>query len=250
MESGDKGRFPDLLLAVAALDDAWGLILFSLGLALVAAMAGIDGQSSPLQRALRDIGGAAILGLLIGLPVAYVTGRIRQGQPMLAEALGPVFICGGLAVWLEVSFLIASMVTDAVVANLATHHESPFHAIENIEWPFMAAFFVLPCATLELGSPMDIGLIGSVRAVCRITGKILAAGLGGRCSRAPGVTCRWSVVAMLPQADAAMGMALVASNLLPEYRQMHLSVVISTTVFFEHVGPALIRLALRRASST
>jgi hypothetical protein len=29
-----------------------------------------------------------------------------------------------------------------------------------------------------------------------------------------------------------------------------LSVVISTTVFFEHVGPALIRLALRRASST
>jgi hypothetical protein len=91
MESGYTGRFADLLLAVVALDDAWGLIIFSMGLALVAALAGVDGHSSPLLMALRDIGGAALLGLLIGLPAAYMTGRIRPGQPMLTEALGLVF---------------------------------------------------------------------------------------------------------------------------------------------------------------
>ena len=248
MESGYKGRFTNLLLTVVALDDAWGLIIFSLGLALVAALVGVGDHSSPLLMALKDIGGAAILGLLIGLPASYLTGRIRQGQPMLTEALGLVFICGGLAIWLDVSFLIASMVMGAVVANLATHHEYPFHAIEDIEWPFMVIFFVLAGASLEFSALKDISLIGSVYVACRITGKVLGAWLGGRCSGARRVTCRWIGVAMLPQAGVAMGMALVATNLLPEYRQVVLSVVISSTVFFELIGPPFTRLALRRTN--
>ena len=250
LESGCKGRFANLLLAVVALDDSWGLIIFSLGLALVAALVGVDGHASPLLMALKDIGGAAILGLLIGLPAAYITGRIRQGQPMLVEALGLVFVCGGLAVWLDVSFLIASMVMGTVVANLATHHEYPFHAIEDIEWPFMVIFFVLAGALLEFSTLKDIGLIGSVYVVCRIAGKVLGAGLGSRFSRSNGASSRWIGAAMLPQAGAAMGMPLVATSLLPEYRQVVLSVVVSTTVFFELIGPTFTRLALRRADST
>lgn len=250
MESGYKGRFAELLLAIVALDDAWGLIIFSIGLALVAALAGVDGHASPLLAALRDIGGSVILGLLIGLPAAYMTGRIRQGQPMLTEALGLVFVCGGLALWLDVSFLIASMVMGAVVTNLATHHEYPFHAIEDIEWPFMVIFFVLAGASLEFSALRDIGLIGAVYVVCRIAGKVLGAWLGGRHGRAREETRRWMGVAMLPQAGAAMGMALVATNLLPEYRQVVLSVVISTTVFFELIGPAFTRLALRHTDDS
>ena len=248
MESDYKGRFADLLLAVVALDDAWGLIIFSMGLALVAAMAGVEDHASHLLMALQDIGGAAILGLLIGLPAAYMTGRIRQGQPMLVEALGLVFVCGGLAIWLNVSFLIASMVMGAVVANLATHHEYPVHAIAEIAWPFMVTFFVLAGALLDFSTLRDIGLIGAVYVVCRITGKVLGAGLGSRLSRSSVASSRWIGVAMLPQAGAAMGMALVATSLLPEYRQVVLSVVISTTVFFELIGPTFTRLALRRAA--
>jgi Kef-type K+ transport system membrane component KefB len=248
MESGYKGYFADLLLAVVALDDAWGLILFSLGLALVAALVGLDGHSAPLLVAIQDIGGATLLGILIGLPAAFLTGRIRPGQPMLVEALGLVFICGGIALWLEVSFLIASMVMGAVIANLAKHHEYPFHAIEDIEWPFMVIFFVLAGASLEFSSLADIGLIGIVYIVSRILGKVLGAGIGGRCSRAGDTTSCWIGIAMLPQAGAAMGMALVAINLLPEYRQVVLSVVISTTVFFELIGPPFTRLALQRTA--
>ena len=231
---------------MVALDDAWGLIIFSIGLAMVAALTGIDGHSSPLLMALRDIGGAAILGLLIGQPAAYLTGRIRKRQPLLVEALGLVFVCGGLAVWLDVSFLIASMVMGAVVANLAKHHNYPFHAIEDIEWPFMVIFFVLAGASLEFSTLKDIGLIGSVYVVCRIAGKVLGAGLGAKLGGSGKATWRWTGVALLPQAGAAMGMALIATNLLPEYRQVLLSVVISTTVFFELAGPPLTRLALRR----
>ena len=59
---------------------------------------------------------------------------------MIIEALGIVFICSGLAIWLEVSYLIAAMTVGATIANLAKHHDYPFHAIENIEPPFTVIF--------------------------------------------------------------------------------------------------------------
>ena len=94
------------------------------------------------------------------------------------------------------------------------------------------------------------GLIGGVYVLCRVAGKILGAWLGGSYSGAGRETRRWMGIAMLPQAGAAMGMALVATNLLPEYRQVILSVVISTTVFFELIGPAFTRLALRHTDDS
>lgn len=249
LESGCKGPFSELLLSIVALDDAWGLILFSIGIAVVLVIDGDAGGMSQVVAAIRDIGGALLLGVVLGLPAAYLTGRIRQGQPMLMEALGLVFVCGGLALWLDVSYLIASIVMGAVVANFASHHEYAFHEIENIEWPFMALFFVLAGASLEFGMIREIGLIGAAYIVSRFVGKLLGAWIGAGVSRADTVTRRWMGFALLPQAGVAMGMALVASVQFPEYRQVLLTVVISSTVFFEIIGPVFTRVALRRADS-
>lgn len=248
METGGETPFRDLLLSIVALDDVWALVLFGIGMALVISVNGAGEGMSPLLMAAREVGGAVILGVLIGLPAAYLTGRIRQGKPMLTEALGIVFVCGGLAMWLDVSFLLASIVMGAVIANLARHHEYPFHAIEDIEWQFMVVFFVLAGASLELGALRDIGLIGVIYILCRAAGKVLGARIGSQLSRADRVTESWMGAALLPQAGVAIGMALVASNRFPEYRQLLLSVVISSTVFFEIIGPVFTRLAIRRAN--
>ncbi len=246
-ESEHKGPFSRLLLAIVALDDAWGLILFSLAIALVSVINGNQGEGSFLLSAFREIFGAIVLGLLIGLPAAYLTGRIKQGQPMLTEALGIVFLCGGLALWLDVSFLIATMVMGATIANLARHHEYPFHAIEGVEWPLMAIFFLLAGASLEISAIQNIGLIGFIYIVFRSIGKIVGANIGARMCGADQTIRRWMGAALLPQAGAAMGMALVAANQFPEYRQTLLTVVISTTIFFEIIGPIFTRKAIRVA---
>jgi Kef-type K+ transport system membrane component KefB len=247
LESGCKGPFSELLLSIVALDDVWGLILFSIGIALVSIIAGNTDQATQLYIAIWDIGGALILGMLLGFPAAYLTGRIRTGRPMLMEALGLVFLCGGIAMWLDVSFLIASIVMGAVVANFARHHEYPFHEIENVEWPFMTVFFVLAGASLEISMIKEIGLIGGVYIVSRIAGKLLGTRIGAKISKADTLTRYWMGFALLPQAGVAMGMALLAANQFPEYRQILLTVVISSTVFFEIVGPVFTRAALRRA---
>ena len=54
-------------------------------------------------------------------------------------------------------------------------------------------------------------------------------------------------VALMPQAGVALGMALVATQRIPELTDILLPIVISATVFFELLGPILTRLALKRS---
>ena len=246
IETEKKSPFSNLLLSIVALDDAWALILFGIGISVVTSLNGQEQNLPLLYITAKEIGGAVLLGLLIGLPAAFLTGRIKQGQPMLTEALGLVFICGGIALWLDISFLIASMVMGEVIANLAKHHDYPFHAIEGIEWPFMIVFFVLAGASLELNMMKEIGFIGIVYILSRTSGKLIGARIGSHVSKTNPATKRWIGAALLPQAGVAIGMALITANHFPEYRQVIISVVISSTVFFEIIGPIFTRLALRR----
>jgi hypothetical protein len=55
------------------------------------------------------------------------------------------------------------------------------------------------------------------------------------------------VIALVPQAGVAVGMVLVASSHFPEYREILLTTVISSTIFFEIVGPVLSRFAISQA---
>ncbi len=247
MEMERQGPFAKLLLAIVALDDVWALILFSVGLTLVAALHGSAESQFSLWAAGIDIFGALLLGIVIGLPGAWLTGRLRKGQPMLTEALALVFVCGGLALWFDLSFLLAAMAMGMTVTNFAKHHDYPFHAIEDIEWPFLVIFFILAGATFEFDSVWMLGGISVVYISARIFGKWGGGWLGARAARTDGVTRAWIGTALLPQAGAAMGMALVAASALPDYSTILMTVVISTSVLFELVGPIVTRAALRKA---
>jgi Kef-type K+ transport system membrane component KefB len=195
----------------------------------------------------RDLGGALLLGAALGAPMAYLTGRIEPGEPTLYEALGLVFLCGGIAQLLNVSFLLASMTMGVVVANLARHHTRPFHAIEGIEWPFIVVFFVLAGASLEVEVLAHAGSWLAAYVVLRIAGRVLGGWLGGSLPDGPDVR-PWMGLALLPQAGVALGMALVAAQHLPEIGESILPVVVAATVIFELIGPIATRAALWRTA--
>lgn len=242
-------KFSNTLLSIVAIDDVWALLLFALGLSLAKTLNGHGADTLFFASAAWEIFGALGLGTAIGIPAAYLTGRAKLGQPMIIEALGIVFICGGLAIWLEVSYLIAAMTVGAVIANLAKHHDYPFHAIENIESPFMVVFFVLAGASLDLGSFEELGLMGVLYIMARALGKYFGSYIGSQLSGSNSVTKKWMGLALLPQAGVPIGMALVAANQFPEYRQVLLSVVISSTVLFDIIGPILTRYAIYQAGN-
>lgn len=244
-----QGPFTDTLLGVVAIDDAWGLILFSVLLITAKAILG-DGGVDILTQCLWEIGGAVAVGTAVGLPAAFLTGRLHIGEPIQAEALGVVFLCAGLALWLEVSFLLSGMIAGALIVNFARHHTRTFHEIERIEWPFMVLFFVLAGASLDLRALKEIGLIGVVYLGLRVIGRIAGGWAGGLASGVPVLHRRWIGFALLPQAGVALGMALVAVIHFPEMGKTLLAVTIGSTIVFELFGPLFTQAALRKTGET
>ena len=244
-QTGAKGPFTETLLGVVAIDDAWGLMLFSF---LLIAAATTSGYASPegLSSGVRDIGIAVSIGVVIGLPAAYLTGRLKTGEPIQSEALGVVFLCAGTALWLDVSFLLAGIAAGATVVNVARHHARPFHEIEHVEWPFMVLFFVLAGATLDFASLQTIGWVGISYIVLRLIARYAGGWLGSTLAGSPPIRRRWIGLALVPQAGVALGMALVAGERLPEYRESLLAIAVGTTVVFEILGPILTQAALRK----
>lgn len=247
-ESHAQGPFTNALQGIVAVDDVWGLVVFSVLLALVEQLSGAGSPLQTISTALYEIVGAIVLGVLLGIPMAWISGRIKPGEPTMIEALGMVMLCGGLALWLGVSYLLSSMVLGIVVANLAKHHERPFHEIEDIESPFMILFFVLTGASLHVEMIETAGWLTAAYVLLRVLGRIVGAiparWFKGKDDR---LASQWLGVALLPQAGVAIGMALLVSAQLPSLAETIVPVVILATILFELIGPVCTKWSLGKA---
>jgi len=241
-----SGDFPRRLKGIVAIDDAWGVLLFGLVAVLAGAVEGNGSAHGMLGGALVEIAGSVALGLAVGLPGASLTGRLSGGEPLRIEALGLVFLTAGLSLWLDLSYLIAGMTAGAVIVNLAHHHKRAFREIEHIEWPFMIVFFILAGASLDLSALWAVGPLLMGYVALRVLGRVL----GGWAGAALAATARgerpWYGPALLPQAGVAIGMALIAGDLFPQYADMITALAIGATVVFELAGPLAAAYALRR----
>ncbi|MCY0096674.1 cation:proton antiporter [Hoeflea ulvae] len=243
-----RNRFVTNLLGIVAIDDAWGLLVFSMALTFAGIMADQDAAIA-LVHGVREVAGAMALGLAIGLPAAFLTGRIKPGEPTLIEALGLVFLCSGLALYFDFSFLLTGMVCGATIVNVARHHDRPFHEIERVEWPFMLLFFVMAGASLKTGDMAEVGYICVAYVVLRALARLIGGWLGGRLAGLPAVESRMTGLGLMPQAGVAIGMALVASERFPAMGEDLLAVAVASTIAFELVGPFLTQIAIRRSSA-
>lgn len=243
-ETGASGDFTEMLRGVVAIDDAWGLILFSFTLVAAQILQGGGDGLSFLLKGAWDVSGALLLGVGLGLPVALVTGRLHGNKPVMIEALGAVFLCVGVAHWMNVSYLLASVTLGVTVANFARHHARPFHAIEGIDRPFIIVFFVLSGAMLAWQDLQAVGWIGVAYVLLRSTGRLAGGPVAAQPAWAGTAAVRWSGLALLPQAGVALAMAVVAVHAFPSFAVV-LPIVIASTVFFELLGPICTRITLK-----
>ena len=239
----NQGPFTKQLLGVVAIDDAWGIIAFSLVLATAQVFAGQD-AIEPILHCFIEIGGSILLGLVLGIPMAFLTGRIEQGEPTLIEALGFVLICAGVSEYLGFSMLLSAMTMGAITANFASHHNRPFQAIEGIEWPLLIGFFFLTGATLRIDNFNSVAMLVGIYVASRIAGRIAGGLFGALIIKESALHGRWLGAALLPQAGVALGMALVAHNNFPELGETILPGIVLSTVIFELIGPLITRRAL------
>ena len=253
-QSRQDSLFTRTLKGIVAIDDAWGLIAFSLVVLVVQPLAGATGtetgaETGIVMALLREVLGSILLGAAAGVLGGWLSGRLAPGQPLQIEALALVFTLTGAALALDLSYLITTMVAGAVLVNTAHHHDRAFHEIEHIKWPFMVLFFVLAGATLDLGAVAALGLLGaafvSLRIVARVLGGWAGAQLGGT---APAHAMLYGP-ALLPQAGVAVGTALIASETFPQWADIIMPLTLGATVVFELLGPPLALWAIKRSAA-
>ncbi len=241
-----SGDLPGVLLEVVAIDDAIGIVLFGICLSIAQTING-DAANFQFVDALWEVVGAVLIGGALGWPMAKLTGRLSPGEPTLIEALGFVLLCGGLAELLHCSYLLACITMGAVVANVASHHDRPFHAIEGISTPFLIIFFLMAGFQFDPGAMLAIGAAGGVYILARTAGKVGGGYLGARLGGADPVLTRAVGWCLLPQAGVALGLALMAAQTFPELATPLLSLLVGSTILFELVGPLITRRALEHA---
>lgn len=250
-ESGANGPLTRLVFQVVAIDDAWGAILFSILLVSAGLLIGNGDTHGPtaMLHGVMEVGGSVLLGIVLGLPMAWLTGRLRPGEPMLLESAGFVFVAAGLAGWLGLSYLLTCMTLGVVVANRARHHVRPFRSIDGISEPFLALFFFMAGYQLDWLALPTLGALGVAYVLARVAGRFAGGYLGSvLAGSAPDTRSRIGAC-LMPQAGVALGLALVATERLPELGYI-LPLVIGATVVFEIIGPPLTLIQLRKAGET
>ncbi|EON92116.1 sodium/hydrogen exchanger [Marinobacter lipolyticus SM19] len=249
-EAGANGPLTRLIYQVVAIDDAWGVILFSVCLVSAELLMGNGGTGlGSLGTGIVEVGGSLVLGTILGLPMAWLTGRIRPGEPMLLESAGFVFLAAGIAGLLGLSYLLTCMTLGVVVANQARHHVRPFRSIDGISEPFLALFFFMAGYQLEWSMLPALGALGVAYVGARIAGRLAGGQIGGYLAGSAPHNRRRIGACLMPQAGVALGLALVATDRLPELTYI-LPLVIGATVIFELVGPPLTLIELRHAGET
>jgi len=246
-----KGKFTEILLGVVAIDDAWGIILFSLSLSVAQAFhAGQFSELAMLFVTLKAVGKiviSMILGSLIAFLVSKISVYLKRSETMLTFILGAILINTGLAIYFDLSPLLSNMFFGAMLVNIDKTAFRYFDSLSNADWPLYVMFYVIAGSNLEIGLLSTLGLVGSVYIVFRALGLFGGAYAGGILAQTDKKITRYLGFALMPQAGVAIGLAMLAKVSFPDTGVLIFNMVIATTVVFEIFGPIATRYALSKA---
>ena len=244
-----KGPVSGMLLPVVAMDDALGLVIFSISIAISKALSsGAEVTAANMLLApLLEIFASLLLGTALGLILSFASKFFKSRGNKLALTIMCVFAAVGLCEMWELSSLLVCMMLGAVMVNTSKQSDALLEQCDRFTPPLFLLFFVLSGADLDLTVLPAIGLLGIGYLVLRSLGKWLGASLGARAVKADHNIRKYLGLTLLPQAGVAIGMSILAVSALPQYGAQINAVVLSATLIYELVGPVITKIALTKA---
>lgn len=240
-----KGQLVSTILQVVALDDAVALIAFSVCAAISAAMAaGAQMQWGVFLKPLMLNLVALALGALCGYLLKWIITDRRSRDHRLILVNAVIFSLTGLCTMMDISPLLACMVMGTVYIN-KIGDKNLFKQVNHFTPPVMLLFFVLSGMKLNVPMLVTAGTIGICYFFVRIVGKYAGAYVGCAVTHAPSEIRRYLGLALVPQAGVSIGLAALGQRLLPPDLGVMLStIILSSGVLYEMVGPACAKAAL------
>ena len=251
-----QGPMTKLLLMVVAIDDAVGLVLFSLSFGMATAMeTGAISITGVLVEPLVELVLSILLGVLggVGLNVLEKYFHSRSKRMSLAVAFVMMTVGVSMLTWkvggvkCGFSLLLVCLVEGTVFCNINETSQELMDRVDRWTGPLNMLFFVLSGAELDLSvlsNPMVL-FIGLVFIAFRSLGKISGAYLSCRMEKTSPIIQKYLGITLLPQAGVALGMALTARNLADG--EVVGNVVLFAVLLYELFGPTLTKWALLKA---
>ena len=266
-----KGPVTSTLLPVVALDDAVGLILFSISLGVAKAFASpeIDLVSiivNPLLEVILSVGLGALMGMLFTFCERFFHSRSKRLAVSVAFVLATVALSKlsfhlGSSLHIGFSPLLACMMLGTVFCNTCDFSEELMDRLDRWTAPLFVLFFVISGAELDLSvfTNIIIVLIGVVYIISRCLGKYFGASLSAKMANCNPNIVKFLGITLWPQAGVALGMANIvksdaalAAFKMPDGSFFNVgAIIVSLTLFsvliYELVGPYLTKVALSKA---
>ena len=247
------GPLTRLLMLVVAIDDAVGLLLFSVSFGIATALSA--GQVSILAVVVEPLL-EILLSLALGCAMCWLLNWVEQffhsrskrmtisvafvlltvGLSSLKFQIGPIH-CG-------FSLLLVCMMTGTIFCNICDTSEELMDRVDGWTMPLNILFFVISGAELDLqvlASPVTL-LVGIIYIIARSAGKYLGSNLSCQLTKQPKPITDNLGITLLPQAGVALGMALTASS-LPN-GDLTRNVVLFAVLIYELFGPSLTKRSL------
>ena len=247
------GPLTRLLMLVVAIDDAVGLVLFSVSYGIATALS--NGQVSVLAVAVEPIL-EIILSLALGAAMGWLLNWVEQffhsRSKRMTISVGFVLLTVGLSslkfrigpVHCGFSLLLVCMMTGTIFCNICDTSEELMERVEGWTMPLNVLFFAISGAELDLNvliQPVTL-LVGVIYIIARSIGKYYGSSLSCRLTGQTKPITDNLGITLLPQAGVALGMALTASTLADG--ALTRNVVLFAVLIYELVGPALTKRSL------
>lgn len=251
-----EGPMTKLLLMVVAIDDAVGLVLFSVSFGVASALeTGALSFIGVVVEPMVEIILSICLGVIGGVALNWLEKYFHSRSKRMSLAVAFVLLTVGVSLleWnigkihMGFSLLLVLMIEGTIFCNINETSQELMDRVDRWTGPLNMLFFVLSGAELNLNvlsNPLVLA-VGIVFIIFRSLGKISGAYLSCKLEKTSPVIQKYLGITLLPQAGVALGMALTARNLSDG--EVVRNVVLFAVLVYELVGPTLTKWSLLKA---
>lgn len=244
-----KGSLTQMLMSVVAIDDATALIGFGIATTIVRTMTMGTGSNiilsilSPFYEILISFVIGAVISILVKFAFEWFKKPSNRICILIAAILGTYWV----AELAHGSPLLACMALGGVFCNIYDDIESVVKVTDAFSPPILMLFFVISGAGFQVSALAGIGVVGLLYVILRVIGKMTGAWLGGRLTKQEKKISKYLGPTLMPQAGVALGLTVVASQMVPAYAGEIRTIILCSTFIYSIIGPIAAKYALEKA---
>ncbi len=246
-----RGTVRQLLFYVASVDAVVGIA--ALGIVVSFFRPGDPGVGPLGSGGAEWVAATVGLGVVTGIVLLWLTRHRPSRDELVLYLLGASALCSGVALRLDLSPLLVSVLAGAVVANFSAERHRIFAALHRWEKPVYVVFLLLAGALMRYPTHWILPLAALYVAV-RVLGKAVGGAVSARYAPLPFRPPARLGLGLVPQGGISLAVAVSFLLLYPNLSfggidgaAIVFDVVVLGVLVSEIVGPALTVRLLRDA---